>query len=350
MIEKAGAEKIPEVGVVVIGRNEGERLRSCLLSLRDCAFRVYVDSGSTDGSQKIAEDLGFAVIELEVPPSFTAARARNTGFQYLMTVYPKLDYIQMVDGDCEILPNWLVEAREALLKEDDVASVFGGLRERYPGASFYNWLCDDEWKVPVGNVKSCGGIAMFRVSALSQAGGYAGDLIAGEEPELCLRLRRLGWRIKRIEPDMALHDAAILRFGQWWRRSQRAGHTYAELVVRHGLQGEPTWRRQLQSTLFWTMLMSSSGLATGLGIWMQIGNLMLIGGIGFGFVALQITRVAIKRVKEGIGPSHAARWAFLNMSAKIAELQGVVRFFVHRWRGKKSTLIEHKVADRNLKF
>ena len=38
-------------GAVVIGRNEGVRLRRCLLSLRaGVDYVVYVDSGSTDNS------------------------------------------------------------------------------------------------------------------------------------------------------------------------------------------------------------------------------------------------------------------------------------------------------------
>ena len=50
----AAAEGAPPVepgavGLVAIGRNEGERLRACLASARGAAQRlVYVDSGSTD--------------------------------------------------------------------------------------------------------------------------------------------------------------------------------------------------------------------------------------------------------------------------------------------------------------
>jgi len=41
----------PKIGVVVIGRNEGERLKRCLQSVRGrAACVVYVDSGSTDDS------------------------------------------------------------------------------------------------------------------------------------------------------------------------------------------------------------------------------------------------------------------------------------------------------------
>jgi glycosyltransferase involved in cell wall biosynthesis len=44
-----------QVGLVIIGRNEGERLRRCLASVGagGCDV-VYVDSGSTDGSSEVA--------------------------------------------------------------------------------------------------------------------------------------------------------------------------------------------------------------------------------------------------------------------------------------------------------
>jgi glycosyltransferase involved in cell wall biosynthesis len=43
--------------------------------------RVYVDSGSSDGSAQLALKDGVTVIELTVPPHFTAARARNAGLE-----------------------------------------------------------------------------------------------------------------------------------------------------------------------------------------------------------------------------------------------------------------------------
>lgn len=46
------------LGVVVIGRNEGERLKRCLASLLGNVDQiVYVDSGSTDGSVQLAQGL-----------------------------------------------------------------------------------------------------------------------------------------------------------------------------------------------------------------------------------------------------------------------------------------------------
>jgi glycosyltransferase involved in cell wall biosynthesis len=199
------------IGVVVIGRNEGERLRKCLASVaRQTGKVVYVDSGSTDNSVEIAESLGAVVVNLDMMRPFTAARARNEGFMRLREAAPDLAYVQFVDGDCEILPGWLEEAALFLDEHPDVAAVCGRLRERFPERSVYNMLCDIEWNTPVGEAKACGGNAMLRADALSQAGKYREDLIAGEEPELCVRLRASGWKIWRLAAEMALHDADML--------------------------------------------------------------------------------------------------------------------------------------------
>src|SRR5438270_7605806 len=83
------------VGVVAIGRNEGERLRACLVSARrDCAAVVYVDSGSSDDSVALARPLGVHVVELDLSTPFTAARARNEGFARLQQVEPDRDFVQ----------------------------------------------------------------------------------------------------------------------------------------------------------------------------------------------------------------------------------------------------------------
>jgi GT2 family glycosyltransferase len=223
------------IGAVVIGRNEGERLRRCLESIVGrVGCTVYVDSGSTDGSTVVAKSLNARVVPLDLNQPFTAARARNEGAVHLMTVQPATAYIQFVDGDCIVDEGWLTAAAEVLSRDPKVAAVCGRRREVRPEASIYNRLCDMEWDTAVGEAKACGGDAMMRAEAFKGVGGFNPAVIAGEEPELCVRLRAAGWRIQRIEHEMTLHDAAMTSWGQWWRRTLRAGHAYAEGAAMHG--------------------------------------------------------------------------------------------------------------------
>jgi GT2 family glycosyltransferase len=229
-------------GVVAIGRNEGERLKRCLHSaLQATSHVVYVDSGSQDGSAAFARSVGVEVVELDMSIPFTAARARNAGFRRIKEQFPTLDFVQFVDGDCEFTSGWLEHAARYLRATPNAAVACGRLRERHPERSIYNRLCDAEWNTPVGRAQACGGIAMVRAHAFDQVHGFREDLIAGEEPELCLRLRREGWEIWRLEAEMAWHDAAMTRFSQWWRRSERAGHAFAEGAALHGKSPQRHW-------------------------------------------------------------------------------------------------------------
>jgi GT2 family glycosyltransferase len=202
-----------DVGVVAIGRNEGERLKRCLRSVLDQARRVvYVDSGSTDGSVEFARSLGVEVVELDMDRPFTMARGRNAGFERLLERDPAIRFVQFVDGDCEVCPGWIERARSALLERPEVAAVSGRRREIDPGASIYNRLTDQEWDMPIGEVRQCGGDVMIRAEALEAVGGYNEAMIAGEEPELSVRLRRAGGVIRRLDAEMTLHDAAMTRW------------------------------------------------------------------------------------------------------------------------------------------
>src|SRR6056297_2784435 len=198
------------IGVVAIGRNEGERLDACLRSLKtiggDDLLAVYVDSGSTDGSVQKAQSLNIVVEELDMSTPFTAARARNAGFARLIESNPELEYVQFIDGDCEMVAGWIEFAVAFLDSNAEAAVVCGHRRERYPERSVYNLLCDIDWDGPVGEAKACGGDSVMRVTSFRGVTGFRNDLIAGEEPELCVRLRQADWRVFRLDREMCRHD------------------------------------------------------------------------------------------------------------------------------------------------
>ena len=101
-----------KAGVVVIGRNEGERLRRCLESvIRDVGHVVYVDSASTDDSVAMARAIGADVIDLDMRVPFCAARARNAGYERIVECHPELRYVQFIDGDCDMTAGWMGTAR-----------------------------------------------------------------------------------------------------------------------------------------------------------------------------------------------------------------------------------------------
>jgi GT2 family glycosyltransferase len=321
----------PGIGAVLIGRNEGARLVAALAAARAQDLRmVYVDSGSTDGSVAAAEAAGASVVALDLSTPFTAARARNAGFERLLRE-GEADFVQFIDGDCVLQPGWIEAGLAFLQAHPEVAAVQGRVRERFPEATIYNRLCDMEWHKPEGEIRACGGIVLMRVEALRAAGGFNPGLIAGEEPELCVRLRGAGWKIWSLPDEMVLHDAAMTRFSQYWTRARRGGHASAEGAALHGAPPERHGVAERNRALVW-----------GLGLPVAIVLLALAHPA---FLALflvypvQIVRMALTQ-----GPGGARGWlrALFLTIAKFPQAQGVVGYYLGRWRVRRGALIEYK--------
>lgn len=323
--------KCDDVGVVVIGRNEGRRLVDCLNSIKAVTDNIiYVDSGSSDNSVGIAERIGATVVRLDMSRSFTAARARNEGFSALKSLLRDVRFVQFIDGDCILVPNWLPRATVFLKEHVDVAVVCGRRRERFPAASIYNRLCDLEWDTPVGEAMACGGDSLVRTSAFEEAGGYLSRVMAGEEPELCIRLREGGWKIWRLDAEMTLHDAAMTKFSQWWLRAVRSGYGFAEVTRLHRNSKSRLWPRAIPSALFWAACLPASIVLA------AIVHPMFLCGILI--YPLQAWRIA----GRAGGSENAWAYAGLILASKFAQAQGILKYYWLSWHRQDAQLIEYK--------
>src|SRR3546814_16920716 len=110
---------------------------------------------------------------------FAAARARNEGFEALRAANPDLEFVQFIDGDCELESGWIETAERFLNEESDFAATCGRRRERFPEARFYNRLCAEEWTTPDGAAAQCGGDAMLRCASFRADDGYDHGIITG---------------------------------------------------------------------------------------------------------------------------------------------------------------------------
>ena len=318
---------------MIIGRNEGARLVHCLDSLASqWPTCVYVDSGSTDDSVHEAEKRGVAVLRLDMSIPFTAARARNAGARRLIDMVPELRYLQFVDGDCELSPSWISSATRFLEERPEVGVVFGTQRERAPRESTYNKLFDLEWDTPLGSVKSCAGNAFYRRQLFESVGGFREDLIAGEEPELCVRLRRTGALIWHIDLPMSVHDAHMHHFRQWWRRAKRGGHAFAEGAALHGGPPERHFVRETRSIFLWGFAVPAFVLIMALAFspWWLLAAAVY---------PLQMLRVALR-----------SKWSWREnllygvfvITAKFPEFAGVLTYHWRHFRHIPRRLIEYK--------
>ena len=337
-----GTQEFAKLGLVVIGRNEGQRLGRCLASLRGIPNVIYVDSGSTDGSVELAHKFGTFVMELCTPPLYTAARARNEGLAKLLSIDPNLEFVQMIDGDCEVQPGWLKAALASLKADEGLAAVFGRVRERNPEQSIYKSLCDDEWNVPVGEASGCGGNTCFRIMALKQVGLFNISLIAGEEPELAMRMREAGWRLLRIDREMMIHDIAITRFRQWWDRTRRSGHAYAEVSHMHPNIRISDWPRTARSIVAWggvapVMFLISVAFAITMDHWWWALAVLLII-----LWPLKMVQIALRQRRRGLPIKVAIASGVFLMIGKFPQFLGLMSYHRSRLWGKPSQLIEYR--------
>jgi cellulose synthase/poly-beta-1,6-N-acetylglucosamine synthase-like glycosyltransferase len=329
----------PVLSIVVIGRNEGARLVRCLESIR--AMRtpgptelIYVDSNSSDDSTAIAAAAGARVIALS-SANPTAAAGRNAGWRAA-----NAPLVLFLDGDTVLYRDFVADS----LKEFEsprVAIVFGNRREIDPEFSLFNRVVDLDW-IPARarESKHCGGDALVRRSVLEEVEGFDDRLIAGEEPDMCRRMRGRGWVIIHLDRPMTGHDLAMSSFAQYWNRAVRTGYACAEVSRRYRNTAEPFWQRESRHNLLHGALLSSVVIA-GTSLSVATETLLPIAA-----VALLIGALAVRTAVR-------ARWKSANLATllcygihshfqHIPILLGQVRYWLDLWRGRTSGLIEYK--------
>ncbi len=334
------------ISVVVIGRNEGPRLRRCLESvaaIRGLAGEVeiiYVDSGSTDGSAGAAAAMGAKVISLDAERP-TAAMGRNAGWPRAQA-----EQVLFLDGDTVLNPDFPQAALKALLESKSIAGVWGHRRELYPERSIYNRVLDLDWIYVPGDSEFCGGDVLMRRTALEEVGGYDSALIAGEEPALCRQLRARGYRILHIDCPMTGHDLAMTRWGSYCKRALRTGHAYAELSERFSATTDPLWLAESRANLrrggFWLLSLAACAVTL---VWTPIP--ILLWAALFLFLAARSGWNARWKVPASAKGRVALLFAY-GIHSQLQQVPiciGQLRYRRDRKAGKRRKLIEYRGSN-----
>jgi GT2 family glycosyltransferase len=326
---------------VVIGRNEGQRLARCLESIRsvrgvDVESIIYVDSGSVDGSPQYAISMGCRVIELDPSRPFSAARARNEGFACLMEHDPNAQYVQFLDGDCDLVHGWLEKGASVLMDRPDVGIVCGHVRELFPAKTVYNQLLDLEWQRTPGEVRSCGGNFLIRAGVFRAVGGFRPDVIAAEDDEFCVRVRRSGAKISLVDANMVLHDIAMTQFSQWWRRSRRTGHAFAHVAALHGQSEDRYFVADCRRIWFWALVLPVIALSFAP---FTYGLSALLAALAYG---IQFVRTYLRSKRRGWSARQALIYSFFTVLFKFPALTGLLEYHWRQLHGRDFTIIEYK--------
>ena len=318
------------IAAVVIGRNEGERLKPSLQSVQEAKLPlVYADSGSSDGSCAIAERLGAHVLKLDPGRPFSAARGRNEGMAELLRLSPATLFVMFLDGDCILHPTFVPSALQTFAQAPRCAIVTGHLSERHPEGSVYNRLCAIEWRSQAGPIvdgRGLGGIMAVRVAAFRAVGGFNEKAIAGEEADFAARLAEAGWSAVKIDKPMATHDAQMMRMGQWWRRTLRSGHAIAHRYFGQKVPRPPHAVRTLRSAVFWGGLLPIAILL----LLLPTRGASLLFLLGYCWLGFRIYRHSRS---TGLNASDAWLRTRYIILAKVPECIGILKYAMNRLRG-----------------
>lgn len=319
------------MGIVIIGRNEGERLILCLQSvLKVHVACVYVDSQSIDDSVKEAEQRGVRAVVLDKSAPINASRARNTGFKVLVDDNPDIKYVHFIDADCELHPEWLSHAVMSLDESESVAVVCGRLHEKYKYKNTYMRLCDMDWYIKPGEIEACGGIATIRRSVLEEMKGFDETLIAGADPELYFRIRQIGdHKIVCLPIDMGTHDSNMHYFSEYWQRSVKTGYAYIS-KMHLGMSAKP-----VKSALIWSVAIP-----------LAILLLILLASSKF-ILLLLVYPIQVLRIYMSLSEHPSPKYSQLLYSifcvlGKFPESVGIVKYMYNAIKKRDQTLIEYK--------
>jgi GT2 family glycosyltransferase len=328
-----------DISVVVIGRNEGTRLSRCLESVRQAHWQdlrwelVYVDSHSSDGSPDAARWLGARVLSLgDQPPC--AAAGRNIGWRAARGAL-----VLFLDGDTQLDAQFIARALAVLRAEPRLVAVWGHRRESNPAQSIYTRVLDLDWVFAPGRVDYFGGDALVRRQALADVGGFDDTLVAGEEPELCRRLRAAGWQIEHIDAPMTRHDLAITTVRAWWKRAERAGLAYAQVAARYAHTPDPLWQAEARRNR-----RHASALLAGLGLLGAAAWLLPAAAAALLLAALGLWARSARRCRWKCPDQPALAWAYAAHShlQQLPILAGQWRWWRLQRARRAPELIEYK--------
>jgi cellulose synthase/poly-beta-1,6-N-acetylglucosamine synthase-like glycosyltransferase len=298
---------------------------------------IYVDSDSSDDSPCIASEAGARVIIVR-PDRPTPALGRNAGWR--ASAAP---FILFLDGDCVLHPDFVTRTLPEF-EDPKIGIVFGRTRELHPNASVFHRVYDVHWwSPPVGAAEFCLGTALVRRSVLAAVKGYDPNLMAGEEPEICMRIRRLGYVILCVDLPMAAHDVAMTHWSQYWRRGERQGYAHAEVSQRLGKENSPALAARTRRTQIWGSVLVLLPMAA-------IANLIVTSSwLPLAIVAVILVALAAREAFSCRRKTRSVYTLLLfgihSYLKEVPRLVGQLRYFYDRRTGRK-TWIEYKTIRK----
>lgn len=208
-----------DVSVIVVGHNEAEGIEACVRSLREQSIAdfelVVVSDGSSDRMVEIARRLQSEGLVDQVLS--TALRGGKSSGINLAIGACRGDIIVNVDCDCSY-DRFAIEEILAPFRDPAVGAVSGDIVPRNGDRSLVAQFQEIEYLIGISVGKRIsdaldqvvcvsGAFGAFRREALDQVGAF--DVGAGEDLDLTMRLRRVGWRVVFASEAICYTDVPV---------------------------------------------------------------------------------------------------------------------------------------------
>lgn len=309
--QRAPAAAPPGVGVIHIGPGPigGQ-------GAAGPATTLYVAEHADDIDAQAAVEAGAGIVEF-AGVALSPGRARNAGYRQIKKALPELKYVQFVEPGVVLAPGWLETAVKFMERRPEVAVLEGP-------------FVGGEGKAP-GEIQTSGSTMLVRAEAFEAAGGYRGDLSVNETDDLCIRLRRRGAHVWRLEAPMAQRVQPAK--GGWWARAMRDGYRYAHGARLHGAPPERLYVGEHLRTLIWGAALPfaiiSAAIVAGVAAQVMVRGpnpALLVGAVLAAGAAAYLARVLYAAVRAGKRRNRLF-YAISATLAHVPEVFGAWRFY-----------------------
>lgn len=218
-----------QISVIIKALNEEKNIATTIQSAIDAISGlngeiILADSHSVDRTIEIALGYPVRIVQLENPEERCCGIGGQLGFQHA-----KGDFIWIVDGDMQLNKDFLVHALHYLNENKNTAGIGGKVEERnLESLEFRARVQRAPKNLQPGLVDRLDGGGVYRRSAIDSAGYFTNrNLHSYEEYELAIRLRSMGWELRRIDLVSVSHfghkTEAYRLLGKRWRSGYAFG-------------------------------------------------------------------------------------------------------------------------------
>ncbi|MBI1393213.1 MAG: AAA family ATPase [Alphaproteobacteria bacterium] len=259
-------------------------------------------------------------------------RARNAGYRRMKKLAPNVRFVQFLGPQARLDPKWLEAATAFMARRPEVAAISGVEALAEGERRLFQKLRSIRLRKEPGEAIFTSENFFVRAAAFETAGGFRGDIPGAETADLCVRLRRRGAHIWRVEDTMTLIAPAVKGAGGWFAACARDGKSFALRAALHGAPPERLCALERSRAIFWgavipTLMVGSASLFGAVAYVADRGldyRVAIAAPIGAGMLAY-LVKIVASAFKHG--PFRPSSWAYgvFSTIGHFAEFIGILQ-------------------------